>query len=121
MASDALAEEVAVALEDYRAAGITVLIWTSIPLVISIVLDLVFVAGVDTRTLSDQIRAAMFEFVNSLPVNGVLGIGQLFSVLQRFAGDGLVIRSSTIVEPVGDLVPAVGQTLRTTLANVTVE
>ncbi len=121
VASDALAEEVAVALQDYRAAGIAVLISTSIPLLVEIALRLTFAAGVDTRTLTDQVRAAVFEFVNSLPVNGTLGIGQLYSVLQRFVGDGLIVRDSTIVAPVGDLVPDVGQTIRTTLANVTVE
>lgn len=120
VASDALAEEVKVALDDYRAAGIAVLISTSTPLIVDIQLRLAFLAGVDTRTLSDQIRAAVVEFVNSLSVNGPLYYGQLFSVLQRYVADGLVLDQGTIVAPVGDLVPPVGQTIRTTLANVQV-
>lgn len=119
VASDALAGEVMVALEDYRAAGIAVLISTSIPLLTTIELDLAFRAGVDTRTLTDNIRAAIVEFVNSLPVNGTLYIGQLFTVLQRFEADGLIPNEDSIVVPTGDLVPDVGQTIRTTLANVT--
>lgn len=120
VASDALAEEVKVALDDYRAAGIAVLISTSTPLIVDIQLRLAFLAGVDTRTLTDQIRAAVVEFVNSLAVNGPLYYGQLFSVLQRFVADGLILNQGTIVAPIGDLVPPVGQTIRTTLANVQV-
>lgn len=118
VASDALAEEVLVALEDYRACGIAVLISTSLPLLVDVELALAFQAGVDTRTFSDQVRAAVVEYVNSLPVNGPLYSGSLFSVLQRFESDGLIPREESVLAPVGDLVPAIGQTLRTTLANV---
>lgn len=120
VASDALAEEVKVALDEYRAAGIAVLISTSTPLIVDIQLRLAFTAGVDTRTLTDQIKAAVFEFVNSLAVNGPLYYGQLFSVLQRYVADGLVLDQATIAAPVGDLIPPVGQTIRTTLANIAV-
>lgn len=119
VASDALAEEVKVALDDYRAAGIAVLISTSTPLQVSIALRLRFLAGVDTRTLTDLIRAAVTEFVNSLSVNGTLYYGQLFSVLQRYVSDGLILDEGTIEEPLGDLIPPVGQTIRTTLSDVT--
>lgn len=121
VASDALAEEVRVALEDFRAAGIAVLIFTSIPSIVGVTLALAFQAGVDTQTLTDEVLAAVVEFVNSLPVNGTLYRGELFSVLQRFAGDGLIPRQESIVVPAGDLVPAIGQTLRTTPANVLVQ
>ncbi len=120
VASDALAEDVRVALEEYRAAGIAVLIFTSIPSIAEIELALQFQAGVDTRTLTDEIVAAIVEFVNSLAVNGTLYRAQLFSVLQRFEADGLIPSEGTIVEPAGDLVPDVGQTIRTTIADVTV-
>lgn len=120
VASDALAAEVRSALDDFRAAGIQVLISTSLPLIVDVTLRLTFRANVDTLTLTDNVRNAVVEFVNSLPVNGTLYVGQLFSVLQRFAEDGLVINQGSLVAPVGDLVPAVGQTLRTTLAQVTV-
>ncbi len=119
VSSEALADDVRVALEDYRAAGIAVLITTSSPLLVDISLALSFRAGVDTKTLSDEVMGAIVEFVNSLPVNGTLYRGQLFSVIQRFAADGVIPNQDAIVFPVGDLVPEVGQTIRTTLANVT--
>ncbi len=119
VASAALGNLVEVALLDYRAAGIQVIVNTSIPLIVQVVLALTFAAGVDTVTLSENIRAAVVEFVNSLPVNGPLYLADLYTVLKRFAADGLVVTQSSIVSPTGDLDPAVNQTLRTTDADVT--
>lgn len=58
------------------------------------------------------------QFINSLPVNGTLAIGDLYSVLRRFVSDGLIVNQTTIVAPVGDLVPTLGQTLRTTPSSI---
>lgn len=121
VASDTLARAVYVALDDYRGAGIQVLVSTSVPFIVDITLKLTFKANVDTATLSDNIRAAVVAFVNSLPVNGPLYRAELESVLQRYVEDGLVMTQNTLVTPVGDLIPAVGQTLRTTAANVTID
>lgn len=121
VASDALADDVRVALEEYRAAGIAVIIFTSAPLIVDIELALAFVAGIDTKTLTDQIKAAIVEFINTIPVNGTLYMADLYSVLRRFVPDGLIQNKNSIVVPVGDLVPAVGQTIKTTLANVVVQ
>ncbi len=118
VASDVLGADVSVAMLDYRAGGIAVIVSTSLPFIVGIQLVLTFRANVDTVSLSNQIQAAVTEFVNSLPVNGPLYVGELFSVLRRFASDGLIVNQGSIVAPVGDLVPDVGQTLRTTLANV---
>lgn len=120
VASNALAKQVLTALDDYRAAGIAVIISTSIPFIVTVTLSLTFSANVDTLALSDSVRASVFEFINALPVNGTLYTSQIQTVLQRFASDGLIVNQNTIVAPVGDLVPAIGQTLRTTLANITV-
>lgn len=121
VASDVKGQEVQVSLLDYRAGGIAVILFTSLPLIAEIRLRLTFRANVDTVGLTDQIRAAVVEFVNSLPVNGPLYVGELFSVLRRYRPDGLIVTQDSIVAPVGDLIPDAGQTIRTTLANVTVE
>jgi hypothetical protein len=120
VASDALAAEVDVALNEYRAGGITVLIFTSAPTIVDVTLKLRFDANVDTAGLSENIRTAVYEFINSLPVNGTLYRGELASVLQRYVPDGLIPSNDSILVPAGDLVPSVGQTLRTTLANIVV-
>lgn len=119
VASVALGNQVSTALLDYRAGGIAVIINTSLPTIVTVELHLQFQANVDTDALSVLVQQAVVDFINSLPVNGTLYIGELFSVLQRFKPDGLVPSQTNIVSPVGDVVPTVGQTLRTTLANVT--
>lgn len=120
VASAALAAQVNVQLDEYRAAGITVLTQLGIPQIIDIVLDLTFRAGVDTTTLSDEIAAAVLGFINSLGVNQTLYIGELRAVLARFKNSGLVPDDSSVVEPAGDLVPDLGRTLRVRPANVVV-
>lgn len=118
VASETLADTVRVALDDYRAGGIAVIVSTSLPFIVDITLKLSFKAGTDTVTLSDNVRAAVVEFINSLAVNGTLYIAQLYTVLQRFEADGVIVSQDSIVSPTGDLVPDVGQTLRTTTENV---
>jgi uncharacterized phage protein gp47/JayE len=120
VASSVLADQVRVALDEYRAAGIAVVVSTSLPTIVTIQLSLEFRANVDTVTLADAIRAAIVEFVNSLPVNGTLYVSQLYAMLQRFVDDGLIVNKSSIVAPVGDLVPSPGTTLRTTITDTTV-
>lgn len=119
IASQPLADAVAVALQNYRAAGIAVIISTSIPTLVPIGLELSFLTGVDTVTLAGQVQAAVVEFVNSLPVNGPLYIAQLYTVLQRFAARGLVPSQSSIASPTGDVYPTIGQTIRTLPSLVT--
>jgi uncharacterized phage protein gp47/JayE len=119
VASQALADQVASVLTDYRAAGIAVLISTSIPLLVQVQVSLAFVAGVDTRSLTTLALAAIVTFVNTLPVNGPLLVADLGTVLNRFKPDGLIATQGSILLPAGDLYPPIGQTLRTTPALVT--
>jgi len=126
VANQVLANTVRNGLGDYRAGGITVIVFAGLPQIVNIELSLAFLANVDTVTLTDAIIAALVEYVNSIPVNGTLLISGLYSVLQRFVSDGLVVTTtaqgggSTIVAPTGDLIPNPGQTIRTTTSNVTV-
>jgi uncharacterized phage protein gp47/JayE len=121
VASAALADQVYAALDDYRAAGIAVIISTSIPLIVNIELSLTFMANIDTVSLTESVISAIVSYVNNLPVNGTLLLSGLYTTLQQFSTQGLIVTQGTIVAPTGDLVPAVGQTLRTTFANVTIE
>ena len=126
-ANKALANLVATQLDDYRAAGIAVLINTSIPQLEPVTLDLQFQAGVDTVGLTATILAAVLSYVNSLPVNGVLSYLGIGTVLSTFVQDGLILNypaagstaTPTIVAPAADVVPAIGSTIRTTAALVT--
>jgi len=120
VASAALGATVQATLNEFRAAGISVVIANSIPQIVDVELHLTFAANTDTTVLTEVIRSNMTEFINSLGVGEVLYRAALFSVLQRFAGNGLIVSQNTVVAPTGDLAPAAGQTLRTRLENVTV-
>jgi len=119
VASVQLGSQVLAALYDYRAAGIAVILSTSIPLIVPIHLSLSFQAGIDTAALSTLVQAAIFSYVNSLPVNGTLLLSGLYTVLQRFTSNGLIVSQGSIISPAGDLTPPIGQTIRTTLASIT--
>lgn len=117
--SVAIVDTVDAVLLDYRAAGIAVIVSTSVPLIVDVQMHLVFAAGVDTLTLTQQIRGAVVDFVDSIGVNAKLTLADLYALLRRYQSDGLLVDQDTIVAPAGDLVPDPGTTLRTTLANVT--
>lgn len=118
VANAQLAAAVRVSLNEYRAAGIFVLVSLSVPQIVSVILSPTFVAGVDTVSISENMRAAIFSFINSLGANNRLYRADLYSVIRRFTSDGLIPSDSTIVEPVGDLIPPTGYTLRTTMSDI---
>ena len=119
MSNDVLLSQVADALEEYRAGGIHVVQYGSTPLMVDIQLSLSFRAGVDTSTLTGKVRQSMVDYVNSLGVSDPLLMAALQAILMRYASSGVIASSGSIVEPVGDLFPTVGRTLRTRLENVT--
>lgn len=119
VASRALAAKVVTALNEFRAGGIFVFVDLSQPQIIDVLLRLTFVAGVDTVTLTDQILAAIVEFINTIGVGQTLLRADLYSVLSRFRSSGLVVDQGTIVAPTGDLAPDAQHTIRTTPSNVT--
>ena len=117
--NEALASEVYVELDEWRAAGIYVVIRGSTPQMVSVVLALSFWARVDTTAVSEQVRAAVVEYVNSLGANQPLLRNDLGAVLSRFRADGLLPTVGSIVSPAGDLYPDSGKTLRTQSSLVT--
>ena len=120
IANEALGAAALAALEEYRCAGIAVILSTSTPQIVTILLRLVFRAGVNTTDLTTRVVAAIVEQVNSLRVNETLRRADLLNVLLRFKSAGVIASNDSIVEPAGDLVPTVGRSLRTTTTNVTV-
>lgn len=119
VSNETLAARVREALFEWRAAGIFVLVSTSVPAIVPVRLRLRFLSSAQgTADLAETIRAAVFEYVNSLPVNATLRRSGLFAVLERFTSSGLDVDQGALVEPAGDVVPAPGTTLRTTLSDV---
>lgn len=118
VANDQLTAAVVTALNDYRAAGIQVIVSPGTPLIVLVALSLTFVAGVDAVALRGAVQAAVANYVNGLAVGAPLRRAAILSVLQRFVQRGLIVTDTTLVAPVGDLVPAAGQTIRTRLADI---
>lgn len=118
--STALGATVLAALDEYRAAGIAVVMSTVAPQLIDVLLKLTFAGNVNTTLLTENIRAAIVEYINSLGVGQTLLRADLYAVLKRFTSAGLIVTQDSIVAPAGDLVPDAGKTLRTRFTNVTV-
>lgn len=121
VANAALGRAAQAHLDEWRAAGIAVVTAPSTPQIVSVVLSLTFQASVDTLRLTDEVRAAVAEYINSLDVNATLTRAALFSVLHRFKSRGLIVDESSIIVPAGSVVPTAGKTLRTTLDKVMVQ
>lgn len=121
VSDQALADEVRIALKSYRAAGIQVYISTSVPQSVQVqITGLKYAASSDTVTIRDKIQASIVEFINSLPVNGSLLLSDLYSVIRRYAEDGVSIPQGAIALPAGDLIPEPGRTLRVVPSDVVV-
>lgn len=120
IASTAISNLVHSELMNWRAGGITVIVYTCSVQTVPIILNLQFQAGVPTAPVVEKIRTVMTESVNTLGANQTLFRSQLGSILEMFKPAGLIPNNNSIVEPAGDVVPALGKTLRTTISNVTV-
>lgn len=121
ISNEVLAADVQQSLLEYRAGGIQVLVSTSSPYIPPIRIALQYRANVDTVALRDAVRAALIEFINSLAVNAPLLVADIYTVLTRFTQSGVIVNKDSIVLPVGDLIPSVGQTIRATESSVVID
>jgi hypothetical protein len=99
------------ALLEYRAAGIYVDVVGSTPNFVPILYRLRFEAGVDTTAAFSQIQSATVAAVNNLRPSETLAVSLLFSVARSVPG--VIVLDDAVQEPVGDLVPAPNQVIRT--------
>jgi len=110
-ANAALCAAVRAALLEYRAAGIYVDVVGSTPNFVPILYRLRFEAGVDTTAAFSQIQSATVAAVNNLRPSETLAVSLLFSVARSVPG--VIVLDDAVQEPVGDLVPAPNQVIRT--------
>jgi uncharacterized phage protein gp47/JayE len=111
-----LADAVKDALVDFRAAGINVIVPVSTAQFVDIELELSFQAGVDTLAAETAAKDAVVVFVNSLRPGQTLTVSGIAAAVLQIQG----ITNVIVRVPVGDLVPAIGQTIRTAAGNVIV-
>ncbi len=112
-ANAALVAAVRAALYEYRAAGVVVDIYGATPRYVPIIFRLRFEAAVDTVAAFDNVRFATVATVNTLAPGATLPVSLLFAVARSVRG--VIVLEDAIVAPVGDLVPAAGEVLRTTI------
>ncbi len=118
-ANSALAAAVRLALLDYRAYGIFVDVVASTPRFEAILYRLRFDTGVDSTIAFDAVRSRTLAVVNGLAPQATLEVSLLFEAAR--AVPGVIVLQDAIVAPVGDVVPARGQVIRTTLDLITAE
>lgn len=119
VSSAALEASVDIELDEWKGAGVYVLLSGGLPQIVdNITLHLSFQAGVDTATLKLEVLNAVVEYVNSLGIGQVLYLSDLKSVLVRFKASGLIPADNTIQNPVGDITPIQSRTLRIRPENV---
>jgi uncharacterized phage protein gp47/JayE len=107
----ALNASVLLALLDYRAYGIVVNVFSSIPIFQSIELDLSYKTGVDTIAAFDNVRRNVVAAVNGLAPNETLLTSLIVEAARRVTG--VIVADDAVVVPAGDVVPSTGQLIRT--------
>lgn len=121
--SEALAQAVFSALEDYRPAGTFVAVQLGQVILEPITLSLSFSAGVDAQTAANSARGTLVTFINNLDpgegytradlVQALKGVSGLIITEQDQLNPGNIIKF-----PEGDRVPTPLQVFRTSLAIV---
>lgn len=106
-------------LLEFRAAGVVVDVFASIPTFVDIVYRLRFDAGTDSTEAFASIQQGTLAAVNALRPNATLPVSLLFEV--ALSVPGVIVLEDAIVEPVGDLVPTSGTVIRTRLELITAE
>lgn len=110
-ANSALALAVKNALVEFRAAGILVDVFGSTPRFEDIIFRLRFQQGIDTAAAFEEVRFLTVVAVNNLRPNEVLPVSLLLEQARRVPG--VIVLDDTMVEPVGDVVPALGEIIKT--------
>lgn len=114
----ALAQKVREAITDWQAAGVPVIVFVSTPRFVPIVVAPQFESGVDSTLAFEEFRRRLVSRVNELRPAETLDRSLIYDVGRSVTG--MIVRDSFVVEPVGDIVPAAGETLRASLASITV-
>lgn len=115
--NSALAAAVAAELLEYRAAGVIVDVVASQPRFEAIVFALLFQSGTDSTLAFDEVKQLVVSTVNRLAPNTTLERSLLFSIARSVTG--VIVPDTAIQVPVGDIVPADGEVIRTRLDLVT--
>lgn len=113
----ALAAAVRGALLEYRAAGVVVDVIAAVPVYQAIALRLRFRTGVDPAVAFASVQQAVLASVNSLAPGATLPVSLITAAARQV--QGVIVLDDAVQTPVGDVVPAQNEVIRTTLALIT--
>lgn len=113
-----LAVNVGQTLQEFRAAGIYVLVVVGVVRLVGITLSIRIRAGWDHDTVAAQCRAMAQDYVNSLAAGANLVIEDLETALSRVVG--LEPLGGTVISPTTDLVAAATEVFRTSESLITI-
>lgn len=112
-ANAALALSVKNVLTGFRALGILVDVFGSTPRFEDIIFRLRFDRGIDTAAAFEEVRFLTVIAVNNLGPNEILPTSLLLEQARRVPG--VIVLDDTMVEPVGDVVPSLGEIIKTSV------
>ena len=113
-----LADAVSSALLEFRAGGIPVQVITTTPRFEAINYQLSFRTGTDTRAAVQQLKAITVSAVNLIQANEPLQRSLLMALARSIPG--AIVPDNAVTLPAGDVVPASGEIIKTSLDRVTV-
>lgn len=105
-------------LQEFRAAGIYVLVVVGVVRLVGITLSIRIRAGFDHDTVANQSRAMAQDYVNSLAAGQPLVLADLEAALSRVVG--LEPLGGSVISPTTDLVAAATEVFRTSASLITI-
>lgn len=114
----ALTEAVQESLDEYRALGVPVAVSAGVPQYVDVAwVGIQYQAGANTTQVQASIRTATVATINALPPGSTLYRAALLAAAQGVTG--AIVPDTALAAPAGDLVPTLGQVIRTTADRVT--
>lgn len=113
-----LAEAVRLALREYRGAGVPVTVVTSSPLFVEVAYQVSFTSGTDQRRAIQQLKTLTVNAMSALAPNEVLQRSMLMALARSVPG--IVVPDTAVSNPLGDVYPDTGRSIRTSFDRITV-
>ena len=117
-ANTVLAEAVRLALREYRGAGVPVAVVASSPQFESVAYNVAFATGTDQQRAIQQLKAVTVNALSVLAPNEPLRRSMLMALARSVTG--VVVPDGAVTNPLGDLFPITGRSIRTSMDRVTV-
>lgn len=121
-ANTALQNAVAAILDEYRPAGIPVTLTSGTPVLEDVILQMTFLAGIDTQAAFQAAADRIVAEVNTLSAGQSLLVADLIEAAKRGGTAQTGIVECKVIEPAGNVVPSTNnQVIRTSKALVSLQ